>query len=263
MLTHTKPTSDVCSRGNGRDAPIIALPEPSLSLSQDAEWCVVRQGGSWRQIRFHDYAEIYGIPGLYEKLFYDILKCNSPQVVCGLLSAELRSSGSPPSNLRVLDVGAGNGMVGEELARMGVEFIVGTDIIREAASAAKRDRPDVYTDYQVADLTDLDAHQSRKLRSHSFNAMTCVAALGFGDIPTAAFVTAFNLVRDGGWVAFNIKEDFLNGNDRSGFSGLIRTVADRGDFEICSQKRYQHRLSTSGEALHYVAVVGRKRRDIN
>ena len=39
--------------------------------------------------------------------------------------------------------------------------------------------------------------------------MTTVAALGFGDIPPDAFAAAFNLVEDGGHVAFTIKEDFI------------------------------------------------------
>ena len=42
------------------------------------------------------------------------------------------------AQLRVLDVGAGNGMVGEELDRMGAKHIVGVDIIPEAAEAAQR-----------------------------------------------------------------------------------------------------------------------------
>jgi hypothetical protein len=51
--------------------------------------------------------------------------------------------------------------------------------------------------------------------------MTSVAALGFGDIPPEVFESAFELVEDGGWAAFTIKED-------------------------------------SGEALHCVAIAGVK-----
>ena len=61
------------------------------------------------------------------------------------------------AKLRVLDVGAGNGMVGEELDRMGARHIVGVDIIPEAKEAAERDRPGVYDDYFVVDLTDVPA----------------------------------------------------------------------------------------------------------
>jgi 2-polyprenyl-3-methyl-5-hydroxy-6-metoxy-1,4-benzoquinol methylase len=232
-------------------------------MRQDAEWCVVRDNGHWRQIRFHDYHELYAIPGLYERIFYEILRCDSPQVVCSLLQHELAEAGVAADELRVLDLGAGNGMVGEQLAEHGAEFIVGTDIIEEAGLAAERDRPGVYDDYHVVDMTDLDARTRKELADCRFNTLTCVAALGFGDIPTAAFTAAYNLIRPGGWIAFNIKEKFLNGRDSSGFAELIRSITDAGALQIRRKKRYCHRLGTDRQPLHYVGVVGRKLHDIS
>ena len=128
----------------------------------------------------------------------------------------------------MLDVGAGNGMVGEELDRMGAKHIVGVDIIPEAAEAAERDRPGVYDDYFVVDLTDVPAGELAGCEAHQFNCLTTVAALGFGDIPPEAFTTAYNLVEDGGLIAFNIKERFVTDGDRSGFEDLISTALDDG-----------------------------------
>ena len=241
---------------------LVALPEPSLSMTQDTEWCVVRDNGRWRQIRFHDYDELYSVPGLYEKIIYDILRCDSPHVVCSLLRAQLLQAGASADELRVLDLGAGNGMVGEELADLGAEFIVGVDIITEAAEATQRDRPGLYNNYHVVDMTTLNEDQQRELAGYRFNTLTCVAALGFGDIPLQAFIAAYNLICQGGWVAFNIKEDFLSNGDRSGFSRLIRTMLDDGTLELRQRQRYQHRLATDRHPLHYVAIVGRKLRGI-
>jgi hypothetical protein len=92
--------------------------------------------------------------------------------------------------------------------------------------------------------------------------MTCVAALGFGDVPPLAFAEAFNLVGDGGAVAFNIKESFLEGTDSSGFSRLIARMLDEGVLQERSRERYQHRLATDGRPLHYWALDGTKRRDV-
>jgi SAM-dependent methyltransferase len=139
--------------GTAPDPPRIALPDPSESYGQDAEWCLVEAEDGWSEVRFHDYDRIYRIPGLYERLFYDILRCCSPRVVCGMLRAELDRAGVDPSTLRVLDLGAGNGIVGAELRSAGVSRIVGVDIIPEAREAALRDRPDVYEDYHVVDMT--------------------------------------------------------------------------------------------------------------
>ena len=231
-------------------------------LDQDVEWCRVTVGGETREIRFHDYHEIYAIPGLYEFLFYERLKCCSPEVVCDLLEQELKDEDVDPGSLRVLDLGAGNGMVGEQLADLGAEAIVGIDLLPEAAAAAKRDRPGVYEAYHVLDLTELSGSHRRELRGHRLNSLVTVAALGFGDIPPLAFAEAFNLVADGGWVAFNIKEHFLDDADSSGFSRLIDKLLETGILEQRAEKVYCHRLSTAGEPLDYVAVIGVKRSGI-
>lgn len=232
---------------------------PKDALGQDEEWCNVRVNGSERRVRFHDYGEIYEIPGLYEQLFYDHLECCSPETVVGLLGRELVQAGIQPRALNVLDVGAGNGMVGEQLAAIGAGTIVGADIIPQAASATKRDRPGLYDDYLVLDLTALGDDTRRELESRKLNALTCVAALGFGDIPPVAFATAYDLLASDAWLAFSIKEDFLDEEGGSGFARLIRELVDRGMLEIRSQERYRHRRSASGTPLHYIALVAVKR----
>ena len=261
MTTGVAQASERSSTGTNGEL-LVALPEPSLSMTQDAEWCVVRVDDEWRQIRFHDYDELYSVPGLYEKVIYDILRCDSPRVVRNLLESELSDSGVPADELRVLDLGAGNGMVGEELADLGAKFIVGVDIIEEAAESTERDRPGLYDHYHVLDMTTLNEARRRELASYRFNTLTCVAALGFGDIPTRAFVAAYNLIRPGGWIAFNIKEEFLTNGDRLGFSGLIRVMLDDGTLELRQRRLYQHRLATDRQPLHYVAMVAIKRGDV-
>lgn len=241
----------------------VALPEPGLSMSQNREWCVVRTGpDEWRRIGFHDYDELFSVPGLYEKVIYDILECNSPPVVADLLAKAMKDADENMNDLRVLDLGAGNGIVGELLAERGAEFLVGVDIIKEAAEATRRDRPNVYDTYHVVDLTDLTDAEQRALEAHKFNCMVCVAALGFGDIPVKAFTTAFNLVEDGGWIAFNIKEEFLSRKDGSGFSELINQAMADGTLDVQCRQRYQHRLATDREPIYYIALAGRKRRPI-
>jgi len=239
----------------------IRFPKRS-ELDQDQEWCEVEVDGSWQRIRFHDYNDVYNVPGLYETIFYRTLRCNSPHQIVQLLNEVLVEHNFPTDDLRVLDVGAGNGMVGEALQTLGTRNIVGIDVIPEAKEAADRDRPWVYNDYLVADLTQLTGEQMQRLRDHDFNSMTTVAALGFGDIPPEAFGTAYNLVNDGGWIAFNIKEDFLRETDCSGFAGLIQQMTRKGLIQLEMYKRYCHRLNIAGEPLYYIAVVGQKLGDI-
>lgn len=241
----------------------VRIPDEAITArDQDEEWCEVHVGGEVRRIRFHDYAEVYSIPGLYEQIFYEKLECDSPRTVCGLLDQVLRDGDVPPEELAVIDVGAGNGMVGEELVELGADKVVGVDIIEEAAMAAERDRPGVYDDYKVIDLTDPPAEEHRELVEHGFNCLTTVAALGFGDIPPEAFATAYDLVEDDGWVAFNIKEDFVDDGDPSGFAKMIRGGLSDGALELEADRVYQHRLAVDGTPLNYVAMVARKRGDL-
>ena len=51
-------------------------------LGQDEEYFyLLEPDDKKRKILFHEYAEIYKITGLYEHLFYERLKCTSPNKV--------------------------------------------------------------------------------------------------------------------------------------------------------------------------------------
>ena len=239
----------------------IDLPDID-TVEQGKEYLVAECDGRKEKIEFHDYDRIYEIPGLYEYLFYDRYKCNSPEVVCSLLDEHLSKSGSK-DDLRVLDVGAGNGMVAERLMEIGADSVVGIDIIEEAAVAAERDRPGLYDEYHVADLTRLPENVTRCLEENNFNCMTTVAALGFDDMPPPAFARGFNLISSPGWVAFNIKEDFVCDRDATGFCRLIDYMTRSGILDVKARNRYRHRFCQDGTPLYYYAVVGEKCRDIS
>ncbi len=236
----------------------IHLPDVDHSINQDQEWCEAIVEGDKRRFRFHDYGRIFQVPGLYEQLFYAELKCSSPSRVVRLLAEMMHDFGGKARTMRVLDVGAGNGMVGDELAARGAPFVVGIDILSEAREATLRDRPGVYDDYRVVDLTDLGEAEEHRLRSYSLNCLTSVAALGYGDIPPAAFTKALDLIDTPGWVAFTIKEDFLAEEDTTGFSRLIRWLSRERVLQIQAYRRYQHRVSMTGQPLYYVAMIARK-----
>jgi len=232
-------------------------------LAQDeAYFYVLGLDGDKTRIRFHDYDAIYRIPGLYEQVFYDRLKCNSPEKVTEILKSAVDQARENFTELRVLDLGAGNGLMGEALKDYGVSRMVGIDIIHEAQAAVERDRPHLYDAYYIADFCNLSADEKEEFRSWSPDCLTTVAALGFGDIPPRAFMEAFNLIRPEGWVAFNIKETFLRDSDSTGFSRMIRDLIFSEYLEIYHLERYRHRLSMEGEPLYYFAIAGRKKADI-
>jgi len=236
----------------------------SKDLGQDETYFFLNGDGieEPKKIRFHDYEAIYRVPGLYEQIFYDRLKCTSPQKVTSILASAVRQSADCFSEMRIFDLGAGNGMMGEELKKHGFSRLVGADIIPEAYDALVRDRPGTYDAYYVVDLTQLDDDTRDELASWNCDCMTTVAALGFGDIPTKAFIESFNIINAQGWVAFNIKETFFDVGDQTGFSRLIRELVYSEYLDIYHIERYRHRLSIDGEPLFYFAIAGRKNADV-
>lgn len=240
----------------------IQFPKFDNDLSQDEAYFYLQDSSRQRRIRFHDYDKIYEVPGLYEQIFYDRLQCTSPSKVTSILESAVKQSHDHFTELRVLDLGAGNGMMGEELKRHCVSRLVGVDIIPEAYEAVMRDRPGLYDAYYVEDFTQLNKDKKEEIASWQCDCMVTVATLGFGDIPTKAFIEAFNIIRPTGWIAFNIKETFLGPDDNTGFSTMMRGLISSEYFDIYHIERYRHRLSIEGRPLYYFAIAGRKKADI-
>lgn len=235
----------------------------SLNSKQDESYFFLHGANKKRKIKFHDYDEIYEVPGLYEQIFYDRLKCISPSKVTSILESAIKQSVDNFTELRVLDLGAGNGMMGEELKKHGVSRLIGVDIIPEAYDALIRDRPGIYDAYYIEDFCELGEERKEEIESWQCDCMVTVAALGFGDIPTKAFINAFNIISNEGWIAFNIKDTFLDLKDKTGFSTLTRELIFSKYLDVYHIERYRHRLSIDGQPLYYFAVVGRKNADIS
>lgn len=241
----------------------IQFPRNEITnLGQDEVYFYLMEDGQKVRLRLHDYSLIYQRPGLYEQVVYERLKCSSPKKVGEILHQTLSEADEPFTELRVLDLGAGNGMMGDVLKSYGVARLVGADIVAEAKDAANRDRPGVYDEYYVADFADLDPDLAEEISEWSINCLTAVAALGFGDIPLSAFYQALKLVRTDGWVALNIKDTFLDRADTSGFSRFIRELISSEYLDVYHLEKYRHRFSMEGVPLFYFAIVARKTSDI-
>lgn len=230
-------------------------------VAQSEESFEVTLDGERRRMLIHDYEEVFSHPGLYEQLLIEELHLSSHEVLAAVLTTLVRSEGEDPAELVVLDVAAGTGLLGVELAERGVRSLVGVDIIAEAAEAARRDRPGLYEDYLVVDMADLPPDERRRLEERGFNCFTVVAALSFDEVPPRAFAQAWNVVEDGAWIAFNVKQEVL-AEDFEGIGALVNRMADEGVLDRRARIHYRHRLSVQGDPLYYIALVGRKTADL-
>jgi hypothetical protein len=64
-------------------------------------------------------------------------------------------------------------------------------------------------------------------------------------------------VRTDGWLAFNIKQNFLDYREQTGFSRLVRELIFSQYLDIYHLELYRHRLSMEGTQLFYYALIGR------
>ena len=99
-------------------------PADVRELCQDEVYFYLLEGDSKGKIRLNDSKRIFDVPGLYEQVVYERLKCQSPKTVVDVLRSSVAQCQQGMNELRVLDLGAGNGIVGEELKKHGVSRLL-------------------------------------------------------------------------------------------------------------------------------------------
>ncbi|MFI5317537.1 MAG: methyltransferase domain-containing protein [Myxococcota bacterium] len=239
----------------------VSLPDAASQNGKEAGYCLVEDGGALRQVRFRGDPRLWEWPGVYEHLVRNLLRGNAPGALCHLLDRQLRAARVRPADLRVVDLFAGNGWMGEELSTLGIEEIVGVDSTSAAAAAVDRDHPDVYRDYLVLDMRRLSEGQRDELMAYDFNCLSCVDPLAADEPAPNAFTEAFNLLAPDGWAAFHLNAETAEGGRDSRFARLVHRMIQSGAMNVVTQQRYRHRFATYGAPLFHVAVIARKVRD--
>lgn len=225
-------------------------------------WIEYGLAGARRRIGFHDYGAIYAVPGLYERVFYDVLGMSTVGVVVELYVDAVAAAGLDPAAQRVLDLGAGNGAAGAALRDAGVGHVVGLDLEPEAREAARRDRPGAYDDYLVGDLAAWTEDELAALRERRFTAMVAVAALGIGHVPPAVLQRAIDAVDPGGLFAFAVLPPLLPGSDdeagrATGYPDFLDALF-RDGAEQLARREYVHRRTADGAPQDAIAFAGRR-----
>ena len=227
----------------------------------EEKWVEFGPTSARRRAGFHDYAALYAVPGLYERVFYEELGMRSGTEVVGLLGRALEDLGLDPADQRVLDFGAGNGLGGVELRALGVGHLVGLDLEPQAREAARRDHPGVYDDFRVGDLSAWSAQEVAELAAHGFTAVVALSALGPGHAPPHVLDRALALLEPGGLFAFAVTPTLLPGSDdlagqATGYPDFLDELLRHRAREL-GRHAYVHRRRTDGSDDLGVALAGR------
>lgn len=226
------------------------------------EWIEYGPAADRRRVGFHDYAGVYSVPGLYERVFYDTLGMRSTTEVVRLYAEALAELGLHPSAQRVVDFGAGNGLGGRALRDAGVGALVGVDLEPMARTAAERDRPGVYDDYLVGDLGAWSEAELDRLRAYGPTAMVALSAVGVGHVPSPTLARALGLLGPGGIYAFAVAPPLLPESTdpdgvATGYPEFIHLLVERT--ELLRREEYVHRYRADGSDDLGIAFVGRVR----
>ncbi|MGW7241991.1 methyltransferase domain-containing protein [Streptomyces sp. NPDC054804] len=208
------------------------------------------------RVHLHEYTRIHAVPGLYEHVVQERLRCRSPQVAAEGFVRAAASLGVEPGLMAVLDVGAGTGLVGELVRRAGVARVVGVDALPAAREASLRDRPGVYADYVVGDFRLGDGLRAA-LRPYAFGGLVSAGAFGGAHATPQALVNALAVLPQGAPVAFTIDERWMDEADPDGFGAAVERLVADGSLALLERTRFQHRVTTTGEPIFYQLVVGR------
>ncbi len=235
------------------------------SVSQGEERFTIYDTNSGKCLtyKFHDYGKIFNIPGLYEELFIECLKNQSVSIITQIVSNLAKSNKVSIENWKVLDLGAGNGHMGKNLLEIGVSSITGADILPEAKKACFRDHPDIYDAYFLEDLTQPSQIWEEQVEDQSFDLLTCVAALGFNDIPPKAFLQSLLKLKVNGYAAFNIRAEYLDGSMGLTFKKILEYIQLPEYNQTLLKKKYVHRLHANGTPLYYYAILMKKQAPVS
>lgn len=228
--------------------------DPTPDRRQGEEQFLLHRDGSTESVVLHDYATVYSVPGLYEEVVQNQLRCASPATVADAAVEASTGLGLEPAQLRVFDLGAGNGVVGEELRARGATVVVGADGIDEARVAAHRDRPGLYDHYLVGERLD-GAEVTRLVSEERLNALVAAGAVGEGHVPVDALDELWSTFPSGSVLALTLKDGNPDDHDVSDVEAM---VAARTDTTVVVHRRFRHRLSMAGDELYYVVLAATK-----
>ncbi len=237
-------------------APFTVELDPTPGRRQGEEQFVLQLDGQTREVVLHDYATVYSVPGLYEEVVQGRLQCASPATVADALVEAATTLGTAPADLRAFDLGAGNGVVGEEMTARGVTVVVGADGIPEARDAAHRDRPGMYAHYLVGERLE-SAEVARLVREERLTALVAAGAVGEGHVPVDSLGELWSTFPPGSVLALTLKDGDAETGDHD-VTDVEAMLAGFDDTTVVVRRRFRHRLSMAGTELYYLVLAAVK-----
>jgi ubiquinone/menaquinone biosynthesis C-methylase UbiE len=145
---------------------------------------------------------------------------------------------------RVLDAGAGTGLVGKYLAELGFNDLEALDLSREMLEKA-REKGVCKEFYQMALGDTLD------FPDDAFDAVTCAGVLTFSHAPAKSLYEMVRITRSGGHVLFSLRTDAF---DTMGFGEIVGKLGSEGKWDLVDKKGHLSFPKKDQEVVHDIWV---------
>jgi SAM-dependent methyltransferase len=127
-----------------------------------------------------------------------------------------------PKDARVLDAGAGTGLVGQLLARQGYKNLVAMDLSKGMLEEARK--KNVYREFHQMMLG-----ETLGFDTDSFDAVISVGVLTVGHAPASSFDELIRVTKPGGYIVFSLRPDVYRD---SGFKEKQEALEQSGKWKL-------------------------------
>jgi predicted TPR repeat methyltransferase len=159
-----------------------------------------------------------------------------------LMAEEL--SGFTPVNERILDAGAGTGLVGQFLGSLGYGNLVAMDLSSEMLNKARE--KDVYQEFHQMDMG-----ETLDFPDDSFDAVVCAGVLTFSHAPAKSLYEMVRVTKSGGHILYSLRTDAY---ESMGFEGITEELESRQKWKLVEKKGHQSFAQKEQDVVHDIWV---------
>lgn len=178
------------------------------------------------------------------------LSFNKPLAECLDAAARQVFPETPKDQLKILDAGAGTGLTGVELYKLGYTNIDALDISQEMLNVAEK--KGVYKRFVCTPLTE---QRIAEFETGEFDALISAGVLVKAHVRPAAFVEMIRMVKTGGLVSFTLRY-----NEVDEYQPKMTELEEAGIWEkLCGKKiSYFENKDMPGDGVGFVYKVLKK-----
>jgi predicted TPR repeat methyltransferase len=145
---------------------------------------------------------------------------------------------------RILDAGAGTGLVGQYLASLDYGNLVAIDISHEMLNKARE--KGVYREFHQMDLG-----EKLDFPDGSFDAVVCAGVLTFSHAPAESLYELVRVTKPGGHILYSLRTDAF---ESMGFEDIHRELESNSKWQLVEKKEHQSFTRKEKEVVHDIWV---------